>query len=94
MAHPSLVSVPVDIQTIKKPGIYLCAEEDQQFPENYRKQTQEILQKNGIKSEFRFYPGTKHGFAVKGNDKNKVVLEARKNALEEAIKFFSTELKV
>lgn len=92
IAHPAKLAIPTEIEAIKCPTLWICAETDGTFPEADRVATQEILQKRGMKATFKLYPGTEHGFAVRGDDKNPVVREASHSALDEAIKFFKEEL--
>lgn len=57
-SHPSLVNVPDDIEPIKRPVFFVCAETDQQFGDEKREAAKEILAK---KPEtgcfFKLYPG-------------------------------------
>ncbi|KAJ3066047.1 hypothetical protein HK102_007748, partial [Quaeritorhiza haematococci] len=91
-AHPSFVGVPNDIEDIKRPCLVLCAEEDGVFPESSRVKTEEILKSKDFDSKVLLYPGTKHGFAVRGNEDNPVVLQARDDALKETVEFFKKHL--
>jgi len=88
VAHPSTLKVPQDFDLISTPGLFLCADMDKQFPEPSRKQAEEILKNRGIKASFHFYPGTVHGFAVRGNEHDERVVAAKKSAFEEAVKIF------
>lgn len=56
-SHPSLVAVPGDVEPIKKPVLFLCAEVDEQFGEEKREASKEILSKKETGSEFKLYPG-------------------------------------
>jgi dienelactone hydrolase len=38
------------------------------------------------------YPGTQHGFAVRGDEKDSTVQAAKKAALDEGIAFFKKQL--
>jgi carboxymethylenebutenolidase len=92
VAHPAALKVPDDIETIKAPTLWLCAEVDAAFPQDARKSAQEILEKKGVKNVFKDYPGTEHGFAVRGDEKSEHVKKAKIAALEEAIKFILQEI--
>jgi dienelactone hydrolase len=71
----------------------LCAEVDQSFPtDTDRKQAQELLEKRGIKAVFHDYPGTEHGFAVRGDESVPIVYAGKVKALEDTIAFFKAEL--
>eukprot|EP00457_Paulinella_chromatophora_P010334 gb/GEZN01010433.1/.p1 GENE.gb/GEZN01010433.1/~~gb/GEZN01010433.1/.p1 ORF type:complete len:301 (-),score=25.07 gb/GEZN01010433.1/:299-1201(-) len=41
---------------------------------------------------FKFYPGTFHGFAVRGDENDPVVAEAKKDATNQALEFFAKHL--
>jgi len=93
VAHPSMVEFPKDIENISKPTLFLCAETDQQFPLEKRELSEQILQKKGLPAKFVLYPGTTHGFAIRGNrDADPVVAKACVDAKNEAVKFFKAQL--
>jgi dienelactone hydrolase len=80
------------METIQKPGLFLCAEVDNMFTDQMRKQAEEVLKSRNIKATFILYPGTQHGFAVRGNEHKEAVRDARRDALSKAIQFFTSEL--
>ena len=90
--HPAPLQIPTEIEEIKIPTIWLCAEIDNTFPQDARKATQEILEKRGMKATFKDYPGTEHGFAIRGDESNEVVYKAKIDALTSDIEFFKNEL--
>lgn len=92
VAHPSLLKVPKDMQTIQKPGLFLLAEVDSMFTDSMRKEAEEVLKTRDIRATFKVYPGTQHGFAVRGSEHKELVKEARRDALSQAIQFFKAEL--
>lgn len=92
VAHPSMLDMPADVENLKKPALFLCAEVDQQFPEEKRKAAQEILQKKGLDATFEFYPGTTHGFAVRFNTDDQVAAKAAEDAKNKAVAFFKKNL--
>eukprot|EP00026_Physarum_polycephalum_P012877 Phypoly_transcript_13222.p1 GENE.Phypoly_transcript_13222~~Phypoly_transcript_13222.p1 ORF type:complete len:251 (+),score=49.99 Phypoly_transcript_13222:304-1056(+) len=93
VAHPSLLSVPTDIENISKPVLFLCAEKDFTFSDDQRKQTEEILEKKKpLYSKVKVYPGTQHGFAVRGNPEYLPEAQAAQDAKQEAAAFFKTIL--
>jgi len=95
MAHPSAMEVPKDIENVKKPCLFLCAEEDHSFPKASLEASKEILEKKGIPNVFEFYPGTVHGFAVRGpDDANPVVQKAAQDAKDAAVAFFKKYLNI
>lgn len=91
VAHPSSVSVD-HFKDIRVPGIFLCAETDQQFPAGMADEVEKLLLAAGVPTEFRRYPGTTHGFAVRGSDSDPVVVTARDDALHAAAAFFAKHL--
>jgi len=94
VAHPSLLN-QADIQNIKTPGLFLCAEHDPVFPQNgLRKEAEEFLKSKGVENVFVDYPGTAHGFGIKADEKNAVISAAAKDATERAIQFFKKHLVV
>ncbi|KAL0477860.1 hypothetical protein AKO1_013673 [Acrasis kona] len=65
VAHPSMLKVPYDIERIKKPILFNCAEEDFMLSTKAANESEAILKKNNVVNKFIHYPGTTHGFAVK-----------------------------
>lgn len=91
VAHPSFVSVE-EFAACKCPAFFACAETDQQFPLPMAEETQKVLEGAGVACEFRRYPGTTHGFAVRGNLEDPVVEKAKTDALQGLSAFFSKYL--
>jgi dienelactone hydrolase len=94
VAHPTRVAVPADIEALTVSGIFLCAEKDNAFtPENVeqsKKVTKDLSEKNpSLSYVFEHYPGTEHGFAVRGGDET---LEQRNAAFKAASGFFKKHL--
>jgi dienelactone hydrolase len=90
-AHPSNLSVPKDVDAIHRPGLFLLAENDFVFSESNVKATEEILsKKEDAPAEFVKYPGTKHGFSVRGGPNS---AWQRKQAQEKVIEFFGRVLR-
>jgi len=90
-AHPAAPDAG-DIEAIKLPGLYLCAETDQSFGESVREAAKETLHKNGVPSTFKLYPGTSHGFAIRDDENKPLEVEGKKHAIEESVKFFEQHL--
>jgi len=94
ICHPAPLKVPEEIEAIKQPTLWICAETDNTFPIPTRKAAEEVLvKKGGAKFTFKDYPGTTHGFACRGDPKNPTIEKAKIDALQEAIHFFKHELK-
>ena len=92
MAHPSRLTIPGDIEAIKVPTLWICAETDPSFGKDDRDKTEQILKTRGMKASFRDFPGTTHGFACRGDEKNSHVQQAKAQAQQDAIDFFKQEL--
>lgn len=55
VCHPSMLNQK-DIETLKKPILFCCAEQDDMFGERFREQSQKILEeKKDFISEFKVY---------------------------------------
>jgi len=93
VAHPAKLTIPQEIEAIKTPTLWICAEVDQSFGTEDRKKTEEILKQSGKHAVFKDYAGTTHGFAARGDPNNPVVQKAMINASEETVKFFMETLK-
>jgi len=90
IAHPSRLELPKDMDEVKHNGLFLCAQVDNSFTDEQRTQSEDILKKRkDIKSIFKVYPGTEHGFAVRPKEHE---TKQRIEALEETINFFKNEL--
>lgn len=90
-AHPSRVSIPSDIQSIKTPSLFLCAGHDPIFN---RVKAENVMKQRVDAPHFEFvdYPGTQHGFAVRGNDEEEVVRKAREDVHRRVVEFFDKYL--
>jgi len=87
-AHPSLMQFPEDVENLNTPSLWLCAETDQQFPRDKRQLSEEILgKKHDQVSKFVLYPGTEHGFLVRGNAKEPHIKQAAEDAAAQVVLF-------
>ena len=91
-AHPSLLSVPNDILSIKKPALFICAEHDSFFSNSDVDKTRKVLTEKSPDNIVKLYTKVKHGFAVRGNEKDPIVCAARNDVLEMSVKFFTKHL--
>ena len=90
IGHPSFVST-TDLAAVGVPGIFLLAEVDSAFPAEAVAAAKAALvaEKPTLTFEWRGpYPGTTHGFCVRGSESDKAVVEARADALDGAAAFF------
>jgi len=94
VAHPSFISLD-DFAHLTVPGLYLCAETDMQFPLNLAKEVETTLvEKQKVPHVvFKYYNGTTHGFTVRGNENDPIVVAARDDALDNAAQFFHKVLQ-
>jgi len=90
-AHPSALS-QADFDNVQKPGLFLIAGVDRMFPEASGQKGVNTLTKKGLKSDMKVYPGTKHGFAVRGDESDPTIKQAKQAALDDSIKWFSSML--
>jgi dienelactone hydrolase len=92
-AHPSFVQVPLDIEKITTPGLFILAEQDQVFTPVMHATSEKLCQDASKDVEFKLYKGTAHGFAVRGQEQDPVVREARDDAMGKMVAFFERTLK-
>jgi dienelactone hydrolase len=84
-AHPSFL-VKEEAKQIKRPILFLCAQNDQAFIPSLRQEFEKELTSNGL-GTFIEYPGTVHGFVVRP-DNSEQVIQQRDKAVQDAIQFF------
>jgi dienelactone hydrolase len=92
VAHPSFISVPNDILAIKKPALFICAEHDPTFSKGNVDTTRKILAEKSPDNVVKVYTKVKHGFAVRGDEKDPIVCAARNDVLETSVNFFLKHL--
>jgi len=64
VAHPSFTS-PVEYAAVTVPAFFACAETDSAFPAEAVAEVKRTLEAAAVPTEWRHYPGTSHGFAVR-----------------------------
>ena len=89
VAHPSFL-IKEEAKQIKRPILFLCAENDSLFTPDLRKEFENELKSNGL-GRFIEYPGTVHGFVVR-TDGSEQVNEQRDKAVQDAIDFFNKNI--
>ena len=89
VAHPSLL-VKEEASQIKRPILFLCAENDFAFTPEIREEYEKVLKSNGL-GTFIEYPGTAHGFVCRPHG-TEAALEQGRKALQTAIEFFKNNL--
>ena len=86
VAHPSFLVVD-EAEKIKRPILFLCAENDSLFTADLRGHFEKVLTENGL-GKFLTYPRTTHGF-ISRPDGSEQIEKQRKKAIDDAIQFFS-----
>ncbi|KAL2919160.1 hypothetical protein HK105_201435 [Polyrhizophydium stewartii] len=93
--HPSQINIDEDIpKVLDKPTLYCLSETDNRFPPESVAKTKALYAATpgGSKAEFITYPGTEHGFAVRGDLMDDVARKAALKAVADQIAFFKTHL--
>lgn len=76
-----------EAKQIKRPILFLCAENDSIFTDDIKQVFQQELTQNGL-GTFINYPNTTHGFVVRPED-NQLVFQQRDKGFQDAILFFN-----
>jgi len=96
-AHPSLLSIPSDIEKLTVPVAFAIGTDDSMLPEAKCKKIKEVVEAlpESSRGEIRLYEGCGHGFAVRadtsGNDAN-VAVQATK-AEDHCIQWFKKHFR-
>ena len=95
-AHPSMLSVPADINAIKLPISMSLSTADGALPLAKAKETESILnKKDSTRHEIYLggiFEGAKHGFAIRGDPKNEKETEVGMAAEDQAVSWFLKQL--
>jgi dienelactone hydrolase len=86
-AHPGRFSIPQDVTGAVVPLQFIFAEKDFEIKEKQLEQVRELA-KSMKDCPVHYYPGTTHGFAVRGDETNPDVKAARQDAFKKACEFF------
>eukprot|EP00271_Cylindrocystis_brebissonii_P012975 TRINITY_DN32505_c0_g1_i1.p1 TRINITY_DN32505_c0_g1~~TRINITY_DN32505_c0_g1_i1.p1 ORF type:complete len:279 (-),score=53.68 TRINITY_DN32505_c0_g1_i1:1027-1863(-) len=89
------IKVPEDIQPLKKPGLFICVENDWAFSNAKRAEAEALMSKREDAENYKFklYPGTYHGFVARGDENTPVIQAAKEDAAKEAVEFLQKHLK-
>ncbi|TFK34078.1 dienelactone hydrolase endo-1,3,1,4-beta-D-glucanase [Crucibulum laeve] len=92
ICHPGRFNLTL-VNSIKVPSSWACAEDDESFSTNSRKEAEAILstmKKNGNASEYEFidYKGTAHGFAARPNLAIPEVKQGYEKSFEQTVAWF------
>lgn len=88
LAHPSFVSAEL-VERIQKPVIISAAEQDEIFTAELRAKTEEILRRIKATYYMELFSGVPHGYAVRGDPKDKWVAACADKTFASQNWFFS-----
>ncbi|KAI1609909.1 esterase/lipase [Exophiala viscosa] len=91
-AHPSFVTAE-ELKDMKGPLSISAAETDHIFPAEKRRETEDILKELKLPYQLNLYSGVEHGFAVRGDPKNRQHVYAKENAFLQALQWFEEHLQ-
>lgn len=86
-AHPSMVSVPGDLEKVALPLSIANGDDDMMMPRAKMALVKEVLGEKG-NCEIVEYPGAKHGFAVKGDPNDERQADLGMRAEDQAVGWF------
>ena len=89
VGHPSRL-VKEEATQIKRPILFLCAENDHAFSSDLEEHFENELTANGL-GIFHKYPGTVHGFVTRP-DSSELSRKGSEKAIQDAIKFFQKNI--
>jgi len=80
-----------DVYALKKPTIFCCASNDHAFPDDRIAQAQKILREKFPQNLHKIiqYPGTYHGFAIRGDDRKEHIAKAKDKCMHDVAEFFT-----
>lgn len=87
VAHPSFVE-EAELSSITGPLSVAAAELDDLFTVEQRHRSEEILKKAGQDFQINLFSGVHHGFAVRGDPKDKKQMFAKDQAFLQAVSWF------
>ncbi|KAI9203966.1 dienelactone hydrolase [Polychytrium aggregatum] len=95
-AHPGGLTFPDDIEKIQAPIHFVLADKDRSVKEEQITIIRDVLGKKNeagrLAHQIDVYPGTTHGFAVRGNENDPKVKAAREKAYKDSLAFFKENL--
>jgi len=87
-AHPGFLDED-HFRRAKQPILLSCAEIDHTFPTESRRKAEDILVEVKTPYHIQVFGGAEHGFAVRGNDKDKFSRWAKEQSAEAIISWFN-----
>ncbi|KAJ1552911.1 hypothetical protein HK405_009595 [Cladochytrium tenue] len=92
VAHPSRLTLPADLTAVRVPALLCLAEKEMPVgvPASRIAELEAWRAAGTLDARFEFidYKGVSHGFAVRGNEDEETVLQARDKALRDMCDFF------
>ncbi|CCG80722.1 Dienelactone hydrolase family protein [Taphrina deformans PYCC 5710] len=94
--HPSMLSVPGDIQKVTKPLSIQVGDKDQMVRMSVKQadQARETIEQKGIAGEVKVYPGQVHGFACRGDLDTAEIKEGKEQCTKATVDWLSKYLTV
>jgi dienelactone hydrolase len=90
--HPSLLSIPADLEAVTKPLSLAVGDKDSLLDMKSVEQIKDALQKKGVPTEVKVYEDQVHGFALRSDwssDKDKKAMD---DAEKQGIEWFKKHL--
>jgi len=87
-AHPSMLSIPEDVEKVRLPISVAAAGNDRHLPGDQVDEMRKILEGKGKAHEVINYEGAAHGFAVRGSKEDKEENRRGQEAEDQAVTFF------
>eukprot|EP01098_Paradermamoeba_levis_P000831 TRINITY_DN10963_c0_g1_i1.p1 TRINITY_DN10963_c0_g1~~TRINITY_DN10963_c0_g1_i1.p1 ORF type:complete len:298 (-),score=57.02 TRINITY_DN10963_c0_g1_i1:12-848(-) len=84
-----------NIHALKHPTLFCCASNDWSFPESRVVEAEKIIAEKFPPNTHQIirYPGTYHGFAVRGDESNPIIEKAKSVCMHDVAGFFEKEFK-
>lgn len=92
VAHPSFADA-AEVEAIANPLSIAAPEEDQVFPAEKRRETEDILYKKDVPYQMCLYSDCQHGFAVRTDLKDRKKRFAKESAYFQAVRWFDEWVK-
>jgi len=79
------------VKSLKKPMLYCCAANDHAFPDKLVDEAEKVLAEKYPKDLHQLirYPGTYHGFAVRGDDTDSATAQQKDKCMHDVAEFFT-----
>lgn len=88
VAHPSLLEKS-EIDGLKVPTQILAPEHDHAFTPELKEYSNKVIPTLNVPYEYVYFPGVRHGFAARGNEKDETQRVALERAKRSAVNWFN-----